>query len=165
LSKVSDLKEFANKNLDMGNDVVDLVDAQIKLWSEQQLQKKGKTLESLKSVLNKTLNGVKTKVSKAEDILAEALLEEKIPFKRKYPISPYENADGSRGARYYLDFLVDDSLNIEVDGEVWHDKKKDDIRDKYLEKLGYKVMRFPASQVYFDVNSIREKIREVLRYG
>jgi very-short-patch-repair endonuclease len=52
--------------------------------------------------------------------------------------------------KYRLDFVIWDvtlKVDIEVDGQKWHDKEKDRQRDEYLTKRGYHVIRVPAKDV------------------
>lgn len=50
---------------------------------------------------------------------------------------------------FYPDFLFEDSkLIVEIDGEYYHkDKDRDAKRQRKLEDIGYKVVRFPAKQI------------------
>lgn len=73
--------------------------------------------------------------------------------------------------RYRVDFL-EPTLKIifEIDGEVWHNKQRDDRRDSELEALGYKTIRIPASKLWiktkygFAVNHKGlEEIRETIK--
>jgi len=161
MTKPDLLKKWANENVDtLGKDVIDIVDSQTKLWSEKKPEQEN-GLTPIKGIIQEAINQTKEKSSSAENILAEALLKAGLSFQRQYPISPYEKPDGGTGARYYLDFLINETLNVEISGEVWHDKEQDKIRDTYLKKMGYEVVRFPVSQVYFDVESITEHIKKI----
>ncbi len=56
-------------------------------------------------------------------------------------------------AGYLVDFLLPESKTIiEVDGECWHKfsdgREKDRVRDTDLKRLGYKVIRFWAQNVF-----------------
>lgn len=55
-----------------------------------------------------------------------------LPFYPQYPVN-----------KYFLDFADPiKKINIETDGEEWHkDKKKDEERDSYLQKLGWRIIR------------------------
>lgn len=57
--------------------------------------------------------------------------------------------------KYYPDFVIG-SIIIEIDGEYWHDKNKDSIRDENLKKLGYTVYRIKAKE------RIEEKLQKIL---
>ena len=46
---------------------------------------------------------------------------------------------------YYPDFTINDII-IELDGEYWHDKAKDAIRDAEIVTQGYTIFRIPASE-------------------
>lgn len=60
------------------------------------------------------------------------------------------------------DFLVDEKLVVEIDGEAWHGssdaKAKDAERDKIIRAEGYTVLRIPAKVVF---NSPAETVRLV----
>lgn len=77
-----------------------------------------------------------------ERLVYDYLTEKKIPFKHNEYIKPY-----------WPDFLIG-NLIIEVDGEYWHDAKKDEIRDKKLNSMGYVVHRFKARDINKDVSII-----------
>ena len=157
MNKLEKLKKWAFDNVEiLGDDVVKIVDSQIRIWSAQKI--KNDNPDQIKEIYGKIKMGFEETRSKAEFVLATALLKQNIKFQCNYPIDKYESPVGEIKARYYLDFLIDDYLNIEVDGEAWHNKEKDGIRDKYLKKMGYKTIRFPSSQVYFDVDSIVDEI-------
>lgn len=49
--------------------------------------------------------------------------------------------------RFIVDFLIDDSLVVECDGEGWHDPAKDEIRDTRLRELNYRVVRFTGRAI------------------
>ena len=51
--------------------------------------------------------------------------------------------------KYFADFADPvKKIVIEIDGAEWHDKEKDKIRDKDMNELGYKVIRFEAKIVF-----------------
>lgn len=68
--------------------------------------------------------------------------------------------------RYRADFLVVASLDgrcktliVECDGKEFHqDKAKDAERDEYMEKLGYRVMRFPGSDIWSDARKCARRV-------
>ncbi len=63
---------------------------------------------------------------------------------------------------YIVDFYCPRAfLVIEVDGRQHHEKEgaeKDEARDKYLEGLKLKVLRFTNTEVLKDINKVIEKI-------
>lgn len=100
--------------------------------------------------LNKLKNSIKGADSKAEIIFYDKLMQEKIPFKFQYKISPYR-----------VDFLVGDFLIVEIDGPHHIAQKEyDKKRDKYLESYGYKVVRYPIWLIAMDINAAIEQIKE-----
>lgn len=61
-----------------------------------------------------------------------------IPFRQEVPF----------GRFYCVDFTVDNQkLAIEVDGDYWHDKNKDEKKDAFLRSLGWHVIRFKQSEL------------------
>lgn len=60
------------------------------------------------------------------------------------------------------DFLIDEKLVVEIDGETWHGsreaKAKDAARDEVIRAEGYTVLRIPATVVF---NSPTEAVRRV----
>jgi very-short-patch-repair endonuclease len=60
------------------------------------------------------------------------------------------------------DFLIDENLVVEIDGETWHGsreaKAKDAARDEVIRTEGYTVLRIPATVVF---NSPTEAVRRV----
>ena len=95
--------------------------------------------------------------SKAEVIFEYILKENKIPFKFQYKIGPYRT-----------DFLIDKFLVVEVDGPThlkFDQKKHDSVRDKYLQDLGYKVLRLPIWLISMSVESVILEIRDIIKEG
>lgn len=87
-------------------------------------------------------------------VLRASLLED-AAFNRQRPID-----------RYIVDFLCKElKLIIEVDGSI-HDiesvYKKDIIRQKKLESLGFHIIRFTNTEVLRDIDSVRESIRNTI---
>lgn len=56
---------------------------------------------------------------------------------------------------FYPDFVIG-SMIIEIDGKRWHDKQRDDLRDKRLNELGYIVYRIDAKE------NIEKRLQEIL---
>jgi very-short-patch-repair endonuclease len=68
-------------------------------------------------------------------------------FRRQVPIGPY-----------FVDFAcVSARLVIEIDGEA-HGDKRDDRRTAWLERAGYRVLRFAASDVDDSIDDVIEGI-------
>lgn len=69
---------------------------------------------------------------------------------------------GSAWRQFRGDFLVDETLVIEIDGARWHGtpeaKARDFARDQVIKADGYTVLRIPASIVF---NNPNEAIRRV----
>lgn len=68
--------------------------------------------------------------------------------------------------QYIVDFLCPDSmLIIEVDGGYHSEPRQqadDEVRTLWLEKMGYKVIRFSNEQILFDIDSVLDKISNYL---
>jgi very-short-patch-repair endonuclease len=63
--------------------------------------------------------------------------------------------------RYIVDFVdLEKKVIIEVDGGQHLKKKKDKLRDKWLEEQGYQVLRFWDNEVLKNIESVLEAIRE-----
>lgn len=61
-----------------------------------------------------------------------------IPFKQEVPF----------GRFYSVDFTIAKAkIAIEVDGDYWHNQKKDDKKDAFLRSLGWNVVRFKQSEL------------------
>ena len=88
------------------------------------------------------------------DILKSKNLDGK-KFRRQYSIS-----------NYIVDFCCpSERLVIELDGNVHGDYNKieaDSIRDRYIEKLGFKVMRIENRFVFQEPEFVKNEIRKGL---
>jgi very-short-patch-repair endonuclease len=75
-------------------------------------------------------------------------------FRRQYSIGPY-----------FADFVcLEARLIVEVDGSQHADQKEqDELRSAFLRTNGYRVMRFWNFEVLSNVDSVIERIAEVLR--
>ena len=88
--------------------------------------------------------------SKAEASVATILKENGIEYKYQYPIG-----------KYRADFLLGDSFVLEIDGP--HHKAQaeyDDRRNKYMERMGYKVLRIPIKLFALDPGAVIEQLKE-----
>ena len=74
-------------------------------------------------------------------------------FRRQHPID-----------NYIVDFCCNEkSLIIEIDGPLHDNEEKrlnDKIRQLYLEKKGYKILRIKDNELTVDLNIIERRIRE-----
>jgi very-short-patch-repair endonuclease len=81
---------------------------------------------------------------------------ERRKFRREHPIPPYT-----------VDFCcVEERLVIEVDGEVHlteSAQRYDRDRDRFLNQLGYKVLRIPGYEVIREDGQALQKIRDFVR--
>ena len=83
-----------------------------------------------------------------------------------------KNIDGRKFRRQYSigSYIVDfccpsEKLIIELDGDPhgeYHRIQKDEKRDKYLERLGFRVLRFENRFVFKDPQYLKNEIRKVI---
>lgn len=81
--------------------------------------------------------------------LAEKLIEHNINFKSQVRVGSYT-----------VDFLIDEKLVVECDGEGWHDPAHDIERDRILEQLGYSILRFTGRTIHASVDSCVKRIKD-----
>ena len=88
--------------------------------------------------------------SKAERIFYEMLVDSglKLVFQRQ--IGPYR-----------ADYLIENKIVVELDGPQ-HTKEKDDKKDAYLRKMGYRVLRVPIWILACDPAAVIDEIYEAL---
>jgi very-short-patch-repair endonuclease len=74
-------------------------------------------------------------------------------FRRQHPIGPY-----------IVDFVcLEHRLIIEVDGQIHEARiEYDQIRTAYLRRFGYRVLRFPNSQVLHETRAVLRSIKRHL---
>ena len=89
--------------------------------------------------------------SKAEAVFYQMLDYAGVPFKFHHKIGVYE-----------ADYLFNDHLVLELDGPK-HNEVHDKRRDKYLKRMGYKVMRVPLWVMAMNPGAIVEEIKEQMR--
>jgi len=92
------------------------------------------------------------------DGLQKLGFKEDIDFVIQYPIT------GKKGSKYILDFaFLKEKLNIECDGEYWHEKYKspdeDKERDQFLESKGWHILRFRSKEIKENLSNVIEIIR------
>lgn len=87
--------------------------------------------------------------SKAEAVVYFFLQKYDIDFKTQYEIGPYR-----------ADFLVDSLIVLEIDGPQ-HDEEHDRIRDRFIRKKGFKIVRVPIWVFSVDPDSVVERINEL----
>jgi type I restriction enzyme, R subunit len=96
--------------------------------------------------------------TKAEEIFWELVRNKRfmgLKFRRQHQMG-----------HYVVDFYCDSAkLIIELDGEI-HDhpeqEKKDGIRDKYLNSLGNKVLRFTNDELFLSAGNVLKAIEEII---
>ena len=118
-----------------------------------------KTILSYAKGHKETARHLRNNMTDAETILWSRIRRKQIlglQFYRQKPIG-----------RYIVDFFAPKaSLVIEVDGsqhkQVKH-KKKDELRDSYLSTKGIEVLRLNANEVIREIDSVAQRIYEVVR--
>ena len=97
----------------------------------------------------KVLNRIDLKKdSTAESIFYDMLIASGLRLKFQHEIG-----------RYRADYLVNDSVVVELDGPG-HKQKRDDFRDAYMRKLGYTIIRVPLWVLEISPNAVIEGIKE-----
>lgn len=76
--------------------------------------------------------------------------------------------DKEKHGRYRVDFILKDArLIIELDGHQYHSSKeqlkKDAIRERYLTRAGYSVIRFTGSEIYQNVKSCVDEVNTIYK--
>lgn len=71
--------------------------------------------------------------NKYEQFAEKFLIERGIQFQKEY-VLPHAKVGNQSGHYYQLDFLVDGSIDLEIDGSA-HNADHDTIRDQYISKL------------------------------
>lgn len=96
--------------------------------------------------------------SPAEEIVGEILSSLELPFFTQVEKGPYR-----------LDFIVTtpfgNKINLEVDGRQHHTSEhisKDEIRDRHMIDLGYKVMRINAKDVFTRRDSLKKRFSQLV---
>lgn len=122
------------------------------IWTEEMRKEKSKWRKKLHKDFpethpNRRLANNKSKMTYPEKVAAEWLNKNNIKYEHNKKID-----------NFYPDFIID-KIIIEIDGEHWHDKEKDSIRDSILNNLGYTVYRIGAKE------RIEEKLNELLGVG
>lgn len=118
--------------------------------------------ERIKYIATSHMNGWKAgnnKIPNKYEIFTENFLKEKnIPYKKEVVVP--QSLLGKKGSYYQLDFLINDIIDLEIDGTS-HNKEHDDIRDKYVGKL-YKVYRINHND---SLSKLEESLLEFLSYA
>lgn len=88
--------------------------------------------------------------SSIEKIIAEELKKHNVDYSQQVVMLE----------RFKVDFLINDDIVIECDGDYWHNlpniKEKDKIRDELLTKNGFKVFRFWEHEIKKDASKCVE---------
>ena len=117
-------------------------------WTEERRKEKSEWRKKLHKIQpsshpNRKLANNKNKMSYPEKVAYEFLESLNIVFEHNKNIG-----------KYWVDFCVKNII-IEIDGEYWHNKEKDAIRDGELRLMGYEVYRIPAkSNILLEIKTI-----------
>lgn len=61
--------------------------------------------------------------------------------------------------RFRVDFAFPEvRLAVEADGRAWHDARRDAARDRKLRRMGWEVIRFTGSRIFWEATSIAEEV-------
>ena len=109
--------------------------------------------------------GYKTKPSNLSLFLGDCLDKEGILHEKEYCI-PYEFANGECH-RIFLDIAIPHlKIDIECDGEYWHNlpkvKEQDRFKELLLEKYGWTVLRFKEKDIYADAPGCIDGIKRMM---
>ena len=81
---------------------------------------------------------------------------EKFSVLRQFAVGPY-----------FLDFAVMNKnnlrLNIEIDGEIYHGNKQDGVRDEFLSKQGWTILRLQAKEILTSHQGWQVKMDNLLK--
>jgi very-short-patch-repair endonuclease len=104
-------------------------------------------------ILSKNRNNMK---KSTEKIMYNILLDLNLKFNTDFFFNYYIPS-------YWLDFAIPSlKLDIETDGEHWHqDKEKDLLRTNYLNKLGWKVLRFTDKELKNSLD-VKNRLDEII---
>jgi very-short-patch-repair endonuclease len=138
------------------NEIVDAFKKQLQIKTNQFYAKQN----ALKPIGNTIIEFLKTKYldengelkadSKAEMIFYNMLIERGLRFDFQCKIGPY-----------VADYLFWKFLVVELDGPQ-HIKERDDRRDAYMRRMGYKIMRVPVWVLMADPEAVIEAIIEAM---
>lgn len=72
------------------------------------------------------------------------------------------------GTRYHFDFaLPEKMIGVEIDGYQWHSSRQqrqhDSQRDRILQAMGWKVLRFTASEVTRNADDCAKEVFDIIK--
>lgn len=147
LPMAEDLRSEGHTDYEISKTFMDFVKCETRKFYRQ--QKSPRKMDDIFGDL-KSIDEYMNADSKIETIYCDIFYRADIPFDFQYKIGPYR-----------ADFLIDKKLVFEIDGPM-HDKAYDDRRDKYMEKLGYNVLRVPAWLASVSQDAVIKEIKEYL---
>lgn len=97
--------------------------------------------------------------SYAEQFWEKVLIQNNIQYKKEFKVV-------TANTYYFLDFLIDDKIDLEIDGKQHQEESRrqhDIVRDINLQKIGYTVYRIPYVNPKNE-QSINEQINDFLQF-
>ena len=150
---VNKAKPFIQDMIDAGMDKSRMVGI-LNRHTEIKIREYYRQMKGFGSFSGDVLNEIKQNAdSKAEMILYELMEKNGIEFQFQYKIGPYT-----------ADYLIDNWLVIELDGPAHNtinQRSSDGRKDKYLNKMGYDVLRVPLWLAAMDQKAVIEEINEL----
>jgi very-short-patch-repair endonuclease len=115
----------------------------------------GQRIETPKYVIE-LARAQRIKLTESEQIMWSKLYNKQVNgyrFRCQHPVH-----------RYILDFYCHKAmLAIEIDGDVHKSRKEyDAYRDRFMESVGIRTLRFSANEVFCDIDTIINQIKNVL---
>ena len=87
---------------------------------------------------------------------AESLIKNEIVYKFQHEIG-----------KYFIDFFIPPNICIECDGMLYHSepkqRKKDEIKDRYLISKGFFVIRFTGNEITKNVESCTGEVKRFIQ--
>jgi len=101
-----------------------------------------------------------------EELMFEGL--KNLGFKEDEDFIVQYSIEGKKGNKYILDFAFPkEKLDIECDGEYWHEECKnsaeDKERDEFLKSKGWYVLRFRSKEIKENLSEVLETIRSKVK--
>jgi very-short-patch-repair endonuclease len=123
-------------------------------WSDERRKKQSELKKKLykehpEMHPNRKLCGNYNKLTYPEKLAYTFFSENNIKFSSHEPVKCGDTT-------FFPDFLLDNKMIIEIDGERWHSsisqKERDENRDTIIKSFGYNIIRIPAKNVIQNLN-------------
>jgi len=77
---------------------------------------------------------------------------------------PFIYSYSPRGTAYEIDFaIIGCKLGIECDGEIFHNKRKDKVKDLFFSKRGWKIIRFKGNDILCNIDVCKDVIKKEIK--